>query len=103
MDGRAAVLGVRPEHLAPDEGAEVFGSSDRPEQPDPGATSIRASVQLVEPLGDRTHLHLVAGCEPIVARVSPGESFSAGQKVTLAVDMSRVHLFAPGEYGRRVN
>ena len=90
--GQEVVLGVRPEHLSLD-GGEVTP-----------AASLATSVTVVEPLGDTLNVHLVAPAgEPLVARLGPTASITPGEQITLAVDMSRVHVFAAAEPGQRLN
>jgi multiple sugar transport system ATP-binding protein len=101
--GRPAVLGVRPEHLTLDGPPTQVTGTDRPNQPTAKGASIQSSVTVVEPLGDSVNVHLILpDGKPLVARVSPTVSVSPGDKVKVTVDVSRVHLFAADETGRRI-
>jgi multiple sugar transport system ATP-binding protein len=84
------VLGVRPEHVA-------LGGS-RWAGPPPGATS-RAVVDLVEPLGDQTHITLEAESGPLIARAEPEFRPAVGDPVDYW--FSRTYPFDP-ETGRRL-
>jgi multiple sugar transport system ATP-binding protein len=72
---RAAVLGVRPEH--------VRLAADAP---------LRATVSLVEPMGNHQVVWLECGPHQLSAIVQEG-SYVSGQQVAFAIDASRVSLF----------
>jgi len=79
LAGKPALLGIRPEHFALDQG--------------PVAIDITAG--LVEPLGMETLVHFDLGNAPTVARLLPQSSIRSGAKLRLSVDMNRVHLLDP--------
>jgi multiple sugar transport system ATP-binding protein len=84
---QSVVLGIRP---------DVW----RPAQATPGAAVLNAEVQVVEPLGDRTDIHCKTAAHPhMVCRVDARTRVTEGQSVPMAVEMERVHFFAPGENG----
>jgi multiple sugar transport system ATP-binding protein len=103
-DGRPVTLGVRPEHLSFEGIPPRFtGAAPSGEPDESGVGSIKASVSVVEPLGDSINVHLVGpGGEPLVARVSPTVSVSAGQEVDLVLDMLHSHIFGTDERGERL-
>ncbi len=71
-------LGVRPEHVAlcpPDQG---MGNAD---------------VRVVEPLGSETLVHLEAGGQPLVAKVSGIPRVAVGDRVGVQPDLARLHFF----------
>ncbi|HVW21010.1 MAG TPA: sn-glycerol-3-phosphate ABC transporter ATP-binding protein UgpC [Opitutaceae bacterium] len=76
--GRPLVLGVRPEHLR-EAGSE------------PGALAAR--IELAEPMGAETHLHLNAGGAPFVARVRSSQRHRAGETAWVAFNPADAHLF----------
>jgi ABC-type sugar transport system ATPase subunit len=82
-------LGVRPEHLSTSN--------------DPRGAAIAIRIDQVEMLGHSMNIRgaTVSG-QPITARVKPGESLRAGQSATLCVEPDDIHLFEPGEFGRRL-
>lgn len=83
--GRDLVLGVRPQALSVAAG--------------PTGVGVQARVDVVEPQGDQTDLFCTAdGVGTVVARVGAGRH-ATGDRVTLAVDMERVHVFEAGEFG----
>jgi len=76
--GRPVVLGVRPENvsLAP-----------------AGFAGLEFTVDLAEPMGAETFLHLRSGPHMIIARVPPGPPPRHNQTVGLRFSPDRLHLF----------
>jgi multiple sugar transport system ATP-binding protein len=103
-DGRPIALGIRPEHLSFEGIAPRLAGAAPSVKPDAsGIGSIKASVSVVEPLGDSINVHLTSrDGKPIVARMSPMVSVSPGQEVNLVLDMSRSYIFATDEPGDRL-
>ena len=77
------ILGIRPETL-------VVDSEGTP--PDAAGT-LEAGVDLVEPLGSETLLHLRLGEDEVIAKVGANVGVDAGQRVRLRLAGSGVHLF----------
>ncbi len=77
--GQPLVLGVRPEDVRVERG--------------PAAGALEAEIEVAEPMGAETHLHLRASGLPCIARVRSDESYLAGQRIRLALDLDRIHLF----------
>ncbi len=75
------ILGVRPEDLNW-EGEDTDGT-------------LTATVDLAEPMGSQTHLHLIDGDTPFVASVKPDAAYEIGKPVTLHIDPARPHFFDP--------
>ncbi len=73
-NGRKVILGIRPEHL--DHGG-----------------SIRATVDVVEPIGHESIVYASAGSEKLVVIFDPHETPKLGETISLNVDPARVHLF----------
>jgi multiple sugar transport system ATP-binding protein len=73
-----AVLGVRPEDLAPAAA---------------GAAGLPAAVRLMEPLGSDTLVHVRLGGMDCVARVPPSTRLRVGDRLLLAAAPDRLHLF----------
>jgi multiple sugar transport system ATP-binding protein len=76
--GRAVVLGVRPENvsLAP-----------------VGSVGLAFTVELAEPMGAETFLHLRAGPHALIARVPPDHSPGYNEPVAITFAPDRLHLF----------
>jgi multiple sugar transport system ATP-binding protein len=70
------IIGIRPEHLTRD-----------------AAGPIRATVDLVEPIGHESIVYASAGAEKLVAIFDPHDAPRTGETVPLAVDVDRIHLF----------
>ncbi len=76
-EGREVELGFRPESLRLAEEGEGF----------------QARVEVVEPMGSETYLHLRVGDVPISARVAPEVRVHYGDRVHLYPDRDRLHFF----------
>src|SRR5947207_1957411 len=70
------IIGIRPEHLTRDDSGP-----------------IRATVDLVEPIGHESIVYATAGSEKLVAIFDPHNAPRTGETVPLAVDVDRIHLF----------
>jgi ABC-type sugar transport system ATPase subunit len=79
-----ALLGVRPEHV------HVRGSRWAGE---PRSGTLEAVVELVEPMGDQTHLTLSTPDGTLVARVEPAFRPAPGERLEIWLD--HVHRFEP--------
>jgi multiple sugar transport system ATP-binding protein len=80
--GRDLVAGLRPEDLIP-----VTGELPR--------ATLKAQLELVEPVGNEIFLNLRSGNDGLVARVPPQVLPEAGSTVELRCDPTRLHLFDP--------
>ena len=92
LDGesRPAVLGLRPDALRPvGEGASLRPTEARTE----------GTIEAVDRYGDRMDLRVRVAELSLVARTVPDESARDGQRVTLALDLARAHLFARDDAG----
>ena len=78
-----AVMGLRPEHI-----------SLAPCVP-PAGSDLAATVEVVEPMGAETHLHLRSGEHSFVARVGGGERPQVGAAVQLNLDLAKARFFDP--------
>jgi len=94
--GDEVVLGVRPEHL------RLVDSPQVPEGP-PAVDGIAVSVSVVEPLGDRLHVHGVTdGNSNVTVQLPPTVGVRPGDRLSLRVDPGDVHLFRADGEGRRI-
>jgi multiple sugar transport system ATP-binding protein len=88
-----AVLGLRPELLCDRPPVDANGS----------AASLRLKVSVVEPLGDRVDAALSTRSDtPLVGRLDARCGLREGEERELWLDTRRLHLFEPGEDGRRL-
>jgi len=77
------IFGIRPENVYD----KMFAIAPRPEN------TAEVTVDVVEPLGSETLLHVVAGDDKIVARVNAKSQAQDGQKIDLVFDMTTMHIF----------
>ncbi|HEV8073948.1 MAG TPA: sn-glycerol-3-phosphate ABC transporter ATP-binding protein UgpC [Opitutaceae bacterium] len=78
---RPVILGLRPEDIS-----------------DPTADSAATAevlVEIVEPMGAETFVHLHTGATTFIARVQPTAHVAIGQKTRVAFRTGRIHLFDP--------
>jgi multiple sugar transport system ATP-binding protein len=75
------VLGIRPEDIALSADLNV------------GDGQIDAWVELAEPLGAETYLHLTTKGTSFVARVAAAHGQFEGRQARLALDLDKAHLF----------
>jgi multiple sugar transport system ATP-binding protein len=78
LANRAAVLGVRPEHVA------IRGDG-----------ALAGTVSLVEPMGNHQVVWLRCGAHQLASLVHDDGVYAPGQAVRFAVDAQRVSLFDP--------
>lgn len=90
-----SVLGVRPQ------AAEVIGTDAERASARAAGRLLSVHLDMVEPLGEQMDLHArTAAGAPVVFRVPSRSAVSAGDDLDLVVDVTRVRLFAFGEYGK---
>jgi len=78
------VFGIRPEDVG----------SDTAEHDSP--VHIRASVDVVEPMGSETMLYMYTEDNTFISRIDPHRTCHAGDEMDLALDMDKAHFFEPG-------
>jgi len=83
---RETLLGVRPESVV----VRGDGGTDAPPR---DASWIPASVYIQEPLGSDLFLTLEVGDSHVRARTSPDLAVRAGDRVAIAFDPAKLHLF----------
>jgi multiple sugar transport system ATP-binding protein len=88
LEGRGRVCaGVRPEHL-----------HLAPESP-PGSW-LRGLVEVVEPLGAHTLIHVRVGAAAVTAQIAPHHPVAIDDAVTLTCDPVQIYLFDPDSGAR---
>jgi multiple sugar transport system ATP-binding protein len=85
-DGRRVVLGIRPEDLRGPAG--------------PGVARISIQVEVCEPIGNEVVVHGRAGGEPLVCVHGADRVPEPGDRLDVAVDLGRIHLFDAGTGSR---
>jgi len=95
---REMVLGVRPDAFSASvagDGAAGRGEGEW--------VKLGVRISLVEPLGDRKDVYMVTRSDrSLVGRLDARAAVREGQEMEMFVDMSRAHVFEPGELGVNV-
>ena len=92
--GQPMVLGVRPENIS--DCSE--GSFAGPEN------TLKVRVSVVEPLGDKMDVYMSTPThEHLICRADSHSQIQEGQELSMYLDMSRVHIFEPGDTGVNVS
>ena len=94
---REMVLGLRPDAFSVRPPVAGDGA-------DAGETvKMGVRIDLVEPLGDRKDVYMTVGSTAsLVGRLDARASVREGEEMEMFVDMSRAHVFEPGELGVNV-
>lgn len=82
--GKPIVVGVRPEHIV-DASATIRGAASR----------LSGDVEVVEPLGDEAIVHARVGRELLIFKVEPHRMPEVGERLDIALELDRIHLFDP--------
>jgi multiple sugar transport system ATP-binding protein len=80
--GQSIILGIRPEDIRE---AETTLTS--------GGPTFPLLLELAEPMGAETYLHLTTGRHALVARVRPTEHYRDGQTLRMGFDPEKIHFF----------
>jgi multiple sugar transport system ATP-binding protein len=81
-DQKSVTLGLRPAHLLD---ARADAAKNLP--------VLATQIELVEPMGAETHLHLRHGEATLIARVPPEKTYAPRQPFPAALDLPHSHLF----------
>ena len=81
--GKTVAFGVRPEDI----NDKKLAGQANPNQ------VVRASVDVVEPMGAEIYLYLNTGNHTFIARVNSRETADVGQQVETVFDMRKCHFF----------
>ncbi|MDR1558835.1 MAG: sn-glycerol-3-phosphate ABC transporter ATP-binding protein UgpC [Clostridiales bacterium] len=82
-DGKTVKMGIRPEDLHDE---EMFISTS----PD---SLIDVDVEVTELLGAEVYLYVVAAGQNLTARVNPRSTAKANDRIKVALDANRIHVF----------
>ena len=83
--GQEVVLGIRPEGINDDANVVAANAETK--------TVLDVDVDVVELMGAEIYLYLNIGETNLIARVSARSTSRGGDKIKVAFDMSRVHIF----------
>lgn len=81
--GRELVFGIRPEHIYERDLKSSF----------PGGELLKATVEVVEPIGSEVILLTTSGSTQLTACVDPQTNAKPNTSIDFLVDMNRMHLF----------
>ncbi len=84
--GKDIIFGVRPEDLY----------SSPPDGSGGQAASFKATVEVVEPMGNEVFVYVTTGETPVVARLGTRKEIRPGSQIDLYIDMRRIHFFDAG-------
>jgi len=80
---KTVVMGIRPEDLHDE---EVYVSN-------PNGNIIEAEVEVTELLGAEVFLYLQVAGQPVTARVNPRSTAKSGDRIKMALDLNKIHVF----------
>jgi multiple sugar transport system ATP-binding protein len=81
--GKEVIFGIRPEDMYD----KLFVSDAPPEN------TIKATCEVIEPMGSETYVYLNTGKNSLVAKVGGHDKPAINQDMDLVIDMSKVHFF----------
>ncbi len=80
-DGKAVILGVRPEHISVGDDAAK------------APFKLDVEIEIIEPMGSETVAYTRIAGQPVTFRCSSDIALEVGQKVTIGFDLARGSLF----------
>ena len=83
--GKPVVFGIRPEHI----------TCGPPQSDTPPERAVQAVVEVIQPLGSETYLHLAGHARSFVARVPATDRVTPNQQLSLTCDLRHAHFFDP--------
>lgn len=81
--GKEVVFGIRPEDIYD----KLFVSDAPPEN------TIKATCEVIEPMGSEAYLYLNTGKNSLIAKVGGHDKPTINQDMDLVLDMSKIHFF----------
>ena len=83
--GKPVVFGARPEEI----NDKIFVGSAPPDR------TVRATVEVIEPMGAEVFLDLNTGAHSFIARVDAHEQAEVNSKLDMVFSMKKSHFFDP--------
>jgi len=80
--GKSVILGLRPEDIGSAAAEQL-----------PGASRIRATVEVVEPMGSESYIYFRVGDTSFISRVDAHRQFRVGETAEPAVFIEKAHFF----------
>jgi len=98
FSGKSVVMGIRPESI------HLLSNEEKSNESPPSDSTLSATVNTVEPLGDRTyiHFHTHDGIN-LIANAQPFVDISPGQNIRVQLDLSQAHFFSTDQDGQRIH
>ncbi len=84
-ENKNVVFGIRPEDLIDAGISQEFEVEDD--------NSLKASVEVLEPMGSEIYLYLAIGRHSLTARVEAESKAKVGDNITLGVNTGKMHIF----------
>ncbi|MDD5423625.1 MAG: TOBE domain-containing protein [Candidatus Omnitrophica bacterium] len=81
--GKETVFGIRPEDIY-----DKLFVTDAPTE-----NTIKATCEVIEPMGSEAYLYLNTGKSSLVAKVGGHNKPAINQDIDLVFDMSKIHFF----------
>ena len=81
--GKTVIMGIRPEDMYDDE-AYIAAASN---------CTLEANVEITEMMGAETYLYLDVDGNKFTARVNPRTTSRTGDKIRIALDGNKIHIF----------
>jgi len=82
-EGKEVIFGIRPEDIYD----KLFTSQASPD------STVKAVVEIVEPMGAEAYLYIITGKSSLIARVGGHDRPEVHQDIDLVFDMSKAHFF----------
>lgn len=80
---KPVVFGIRPEDI----------DSESVERNPSGLTTIKAVVEVLEPMGSETYVYLRSGKESFIAKVDAHKNIKVGEELVLPLNLNKAHFF----------
>lgn len=84
-EGKKVTLGLRTE--------DIFISHEDDKRDEKFNFTIDGTIQIVEPLGNETNLHMDFGGAQLVAKSEGRRQYEVGEKLKMTFDLTHLHLF----------
>ena len=83
IEGKELIFGIRPENVH-DEDIYLSTLTD---------SKVEVDVDITEAMGAETQLYIVLEGNNFIAKVNPRSTAKAGDRITVALDLEKMHLF----------
>ena len=84
FEGQEVDLGFRPEHIYAKESSAIPSSPDN---------TVKATVEVVEPMGSENYVYLGVGEHTFISRMPPSVEVKYGATKEIVIDTNKAHIF----------